>query len=74
MARGVVDLIQENKRRFYAGEIRNSFYEESCASNNKGETVIIDHSGSDKAQASIWKSLKTYGQKFSDDLFYEPIK
>lgn len=74
MARGVVDLIQENKRRFYAGEIRNSFYEESFTSNGKGETVIIDNTASDNAQASIWKSLKIYGQKFSDDLFYEPAK
>jgi hypothetical protein len=75
MARGVVDLIQENKRRFYAGEIRNSFYKESYNANPKsGDAVVVDHRESNTAQTSIWKSLKIYGQKFSDDLFYEPVK
>ncbi len=74
MARGVIDLIQENKRRFYAGEIRNNFYEKPYDSDDKRETVVVDNTSSDMQQTSIWRSLKTYGQKFSDDLFYEPIK
>lgn len=75
MARGVIDLIQENKRRFYAGEIRNNFYEESYDSKDKREdTIVIDNTISQEPQISIWKSLKFYGQKISDDLFYEPAK
>ena len=75
MARGVVDLIQENKKRFYAGEIRNSFYEDSYdASRKSRDAVVVDYRDSNTSQTSIWRSLKIYSQKFSDDLFYEPVK
>ncbi|RLD39477.1 MAG: hypothetical protein DRI74_00670 [Bacteroidetes bacterium] len=75
MARGIIDLIQENKRRFYAGEIRNNFYEESFDSDKeRGGTVVVDNISTKKTQTSFWKNIKIYGQKFSDELFYETVK
>lgn len=75
MARGVVDLIQENKKRFYAGEIRNSFYENtSFEEEEKKDTVVVDKRDKSTAQRSFWKNIKLYSQKFSADLFYEPVK
>ena len=75
MARGIVDLIQENKRRFYAGEIRNSFYEEPFETNeNRRNTVIIDNSSSGRSQTSFWQNMKIQGQKFSEDFFYETVE
>lgn len=74
MARGIIDLIQENKRRFYAGEIRNSFYEDSYISKDRKRqnVVIVDNTSEVEQQSSFWMNLKKYGHKFSEDLFYEP--
>ncbi|MCD6090616.1 MAG: hypothetical protein J7J72_03890 [Bacteroidales bacterium] len=75
MSRGIIDLIQENKRRFYKGEIRNCFYEEASISREKrANSTIINKSFSASNPTSLWDNLKTIGQKFSKELFYEPIK
>jgi len=76
MSRGIIDLIQENKRRFYAGEIRNRFYEESeKVLKTNQNTVYVNHSEQDDVlQTSFWKNLKVFSQKISEDLFYEPVK
>ena len=75
MSRGIIDLIQENKRRFYAGEIRNSFYDEANDYRVSGQrTVIIDKAHEEIDSSSLWQNLKSFGQKISEDLFYEPAK
>jgi len=75
MSRGIIDLIQENKRRFYKGEIRNLFYEEPFAiRGSRQRTIIIENADNEIDSLSFWQNLKTFGQKFTEDLFYEPAK
>lgn len=75
MSRGIVDLIHENKKRFYAGEIRNCFYDEPYASRGKRQRVIVvDNSEEENEQGSLWQNLKNFGQRISEDIFYEPAK
>lgn len=78
MSRGIIDLIEKNKRRFYAGEIRNYFYDEPYSERkNRQRTIIIDSEIDEVEEtdtSSLWQNLKSFGQRFSDDLFYEPAK
>lgn len=75
MPRGIIDLIQENKRRFYAGQIRNSFYDEPYANRGSRQRTIIRDDETDELDSlSLWQNIKTFGQKFTEDLFYEPAK
>ena len=72
MSQGIVALIKENKRRFYAGEIRNSFYEEPYLIRGKKQsTIVVNEATQERDQTSLWQNLKTFGQKIGEDLFYE---
>lgn len=73
MHRGIIDLIQENRKRFYAGEIRNRFYEDNEARNHVHMSEIEQQAFDGYSSTSLWKNLKQFGQKFTDDLFYEPL-
>lgn len=75
MARGIIELIKENKKRFYRGEIRNYFYEEPLLSGEKKKNpVIITSSTTPPIQASYWENLILLGRRFKEELFYEPVK
>ena len=59
MQRGIIDLIQENKSRFYAGEIRNSYYDEPYAHRGCRQRTIIRDEAMDEVDAlSLWRNLK----------------
>jgi len=75
MPRGIVDLILENKRKFYTGEIRNKFFEEldQNIAVSQNFSIISQESNSGDSK-SLWKNLRQVGQKISDELFYENVK
>lgn len=75
MAQGIIDLILENKKRFYRGEIRNYFYEDlNHSSKQKVNPVLIEQSADKQNRTSWWNNLKTKGIKLSEEFFYEPAK
>ncbi|MDA3906767.1 MAG: hypothetical protein PF484_11895 [Bacteroidales bacterium] len=75
MSRAIIDLIQENKRRFYKGEIRNCFYEEPYSPSERKENSTLRVKATTITEpVSMWHNLKTFGQKFRENLFYEPAK
>ncbi|MBN1650153.1 MAG: hypothetical protein JW857_02425 [Bacteroidales bacterium] len=75
MARGIIDLIQENRKRFYRGELRNYFFDDlNPSSNTNGNTVLDKPSEKRKNQVNWWDNLKAKGLKFGEEFFYEPAK
>lgn len=75
MSRGIVDLIQDNKRRFYAGEIRNNYFELPKSERDKMQSTIINEpDDADIKQTSVWQNLKSLGQKLNEDIFYETVR
>lgn len=70
MSKRIIDLIQENKRRFYLGEIRNEFYADHHESSRYTHTRQLNET-SDETNNGLWGSLKHLGQKITTDLFYE---
>lgn len=70
MSKRIIDLIQENKRRFYLGEIRNEFYADHHESSRYIHTRQMDEH-SDEPSGGLWSSLKHFGEKITTDLFYE---
>jgi len=75
MSRGIADLIKENKKRFYAGEIRNYFKDEVVQLQTEEETVLQNEDSlNSNSPTSVWTNLRLFGRKLSADIFYEPIK
>lgn len=68
MSRGIIDLIQENKRLFYAGKIRNRFYEQG--EQQKKTMPIISIQSTE--QPPERHNFKSFWQKMNESLFYEP--
>jgi len=75
MARGIIELIEENKKRFYRGEIRNYLYDEPLSSREiKKNPVKVTSSTVIPNQSSYWENLIVFGRRFTEELFYEPVK
>lgn len=75
MARGIIDLIKENKTRFYRGEIRNFYFDDPAKLKAQtNQAAIIDNSSENQSEISYWESLVTFGKKFRNELFYEGVK
>ena len=74
MARSLAELIQENKRRFYSGEICNHFFDEENTKRTRSNKLVSDKSISDlPEQSSLWDNFKSIKQKLTDELFYAPV-
>ncbi len=75
MSRGIADLIKENKKRFYAGEIRNYFKYEVAQLQTEEETSLpIEDRLNSNSSTSVWTNLRLFGRKLSTEIFYEPVK
>jgi hypothetical protein len=75
MSRGIADLIKENKKRFYSGEIRN-YYKDEVVSDSREEEKSLQSEDllSSNSPASVWTSLRLIGRKLGAEIFYEPLK
>ncbi len=75
MARGIIDLIQENRKRFYRGELRNYYFKDLHPSSDMhGNPVMEKPSEPRENKVKWWDNLKAKGIKFGEEFFYEPAK
>jgi len=73
MSSEIISLILENKKRFYRGELRNRYFDYSVSTSNQKAIhfEVVNHDV-DNPNDSLWQNFKNFGQRITDELFYEP--